>query len=384
MARLFLVTLVMLGACAGEATNGNGDPNCLLPGDCPVGSFDCPCTTGGACDPGLLCSRGTCQLDPEAEGRWEIVDPGVGGPYLGIWGSSGADVWFVADEMLHWHGGGFGATAVPNVSPHALSGVSSNDVWAVGDGSTIARWNGDFWLNETLPDEQVGQLYWNGYVEGVQAVATDDVWLIYPCFDETAERAYFLARWNGSTLDLVRDDTLSGDWFATSGWEPTGVGSIWGSGAHDLWAIRRVDDVENGVHGRDLVHWNGSSWTVESEVYTDERDMSRWYAYVKSGWSLSAQEAWAVGDGGVVLKWNGANWSPVQSWTTDDLNAVWGRSATDIWAVGDSGTVIHWDGSHWIPVESGVTANLYSVWGSGPFDVWVGGSDVLLHYTASE
>jgi len=39
----------------GEGSGGTGGV-----GDCPVGSESCPCTAGGACDPGLTCLSGFC------------------------------------------------------------------------------------------------------------------------------------------------------------------------------------------------------------------------------------------------------------------------------------------------------------------------------------
>jgi hypothetical protein len=39
----------------GDAGDGDGDDS-----GCPIGSEGCPCTGGGACDPGLMCEGGIC------------------------------------------------------------------------------------------------------------------------------------------------------------------------------------------------------------------------------------------------------------------------------------------------------------------------------------
>lgn len=51
------LTFVLVGfvlSCGGSGGGGGGD------GDCPVGSERCPCTGGGACDPGLECLSDVC------------------------------------------------------------------------------------------------------------------------------------------------------------------------------------------------------------------------------------------------------------------------------------------------------------------------------------
>lgn len=42
-------------ACGGAGSGGEGET-------CPVGAYECACTTGGACDPGLVCIEGRCIL----------------------------------------------------------------------------------------------------------------------------------------------------------------------------------------------------------------------------------------------------------------------------------------------------------------------------------
>jgi hypothetical protein len=58
-------------------------------------------------------------------------------------------------------------------------------------------------------------------------------------------------------------------------------------------------------------------------------------------------EAWAVGEGGTIVRWDGAAWtsSPLDSAGT--LYDVHGTpDGPDVWAVGESG-VVHWDGAVW-------------------------------------
>lgn len=64
--------------------------------------------------------------------------------------------------------------------------------------------------------------------------------------------------------------------------------------------------------------------------------------------------AFAVGQGGTILRWNGSNWSPdPQSLklTNATLNAVAFASDGQGWAVGARGTILHYDGTAWSSEE---------------------------------
>ncbi|MBM81648.1 MAG: hypothetical protein CMJ78_13800 [Planctomycetaceae bacterium] len=81
---------------------------------------------------------------------------------------------------------------------------------------------------------------------------------------------------------------------------------------------------------------------------------------------------WIVGANGETLRFNGTGWQQVSSSTSATLRRVWvaNRFGMEIegsldlaWAVGDNGTVMHWDGMDWIAEESGTSADLYAVSG---------------------
>lgn len=62
----------------------------------------------------------------------------------------------------------------------------------------------------------------------------------------------------------------------------------------------------------------------------------------------TAPRAWAVGLGGIIVRWNGTTWMTVtSSFITDELESIWGNGANDVWAVGDSATILRWNGSTW-------------------------------------
>ena len=77
--------------------------------------------------------------------------------------------------------------------------------------------------------------------------------------------------------------------------------------------------------------------------------------------ALSSSDAWAVGNGGKTLHWDGTSWSAVTlPGKGDSLSAVDALSPSDVWAVGDRvgptqvtrTLIVHWDGTAWTRVPS--------------------------------
>lgn len=103
-------------------------------------------------------------------------------------------------------------------------------------------------------------------------------------------------------------------------------------------------------------------------------------------WAASANDVFAVGDSGTILRRVNGTWTQMTSPTTNHLRGVWGLSSSDVWAsgvaVGGVGTVVHFNGTSWSLV-SGPTTNLDSVWASSSTDVWFTGSTVVLRWNGS-
>lgn len=99
-------------------------------------------------------------------------------------------------------------------------------------------------------------------------------------------------------------------------------------------------------------------------------------------WAITAEDVFAVGDSGTILRRNNDAWSLMTSGTTGNLRAVWGSSSSDVWAGGPSGLLLHYDGTAWSAV-SGATADIDSIWGSGASDVWFAGQGTVLHWNGT-
>lgn len=94
-----------------------------------------------------------------------------------------------------------------------------------------------------------------------------------------------------------------------------------------------------GSGGRAL-HVDGRSWGAGG----DRRD--QWLASV---WGSGADNVYAVGGAGAIVRRQGGKWTKEESGTTGSLEAVWGSGPKDVFAVGSGGTALHFDGREWSP-----------------------------------
>lgn len=103
--------------------------------------------------------------------------------------------------------------------------------------------------------------------------------------------------------------------------------------------------------------------------------------------AASAQEMWAVGEGGAAVRWNGTSWASDATAAKlaggATLRGVWGAGATAVWAVGDGGVILRWDGAKWQRELSPTKENLLAISGyagAGGTDVYiVGAKGTVLH-----
>lgn len=87
-------------------------------------------------------------------------------------------------------------------------------------------------------------------------------------------------------------------------------------------------------------------------------------------WAIAANDAWAVGDKGAIVHWDGASWTLAESPTSASLRAVWGTDASHVWAGGD-GVFLMFDGTAWKVIPGPVTASIEFITGAATDDIWV-------------
>lgn len=166
-------------------------------------------------------------------------------------------------------------------------------------------------------------------------------------------------------------DGESGQWCWVSP-NPSGrlLFEIWGPSSDQLWA---------GGEGGVLLRKNGARWKAV--------DSSAIPAAIRSIWGPSIEDFWIAADSGLYHWQRGLITQTSKRW----VGHVWGRAADDVWAVGKT-TIWHRAGESWSAEELADDTDLRSIWGCSahPADqlaneaapVWAVGKDQILERKA--
>jgi hypothetical protein len=219
---------------------------------------------------------------------------------------------------------------------YGLWGVSSDDVFAVGESGVVIHYDGIAWSPMSKPP--------TGHLNGVWGSARDNVFAVG----------------NGGVI-LKYDGAV---WNTMSSGTTTHLSGIWGSAPDDVFAAGN-----NGL----ILNYDGMVWT----------EVASGHPNVAGIWGSASDDVFAVGNGGTIIHWDGTlPWTEVtETGTSEDLYSVWGTSSSDVFAVGNAGTILHFNGVEWTVMNSGTTDDLQGVWGNGPVSVFVVGQvGTILHY----
>jgi hypothetical protein len=297
-------------------------------------------------------------------------------PLNAITAISANNVWAVGQDsgtpqINNWNGSSWSQSSLPNgpcsvfeadCALTGISGDSASDVIAVGQGTIPTssgwvteelayRWNGKAWSQLTVPNS-----FGYGSMEEVQAFSPTDAWAIGTGSSGTSSIAT-AEQWNGSAWTSVTTPIST-----TAGLT---MNAISGSSASDIWAVGTTQT--GGYHNRQftsvIMHYNGSSWSLSTVPDNSGLvDVS----------AVSPNDAWALARDGGVLYWNGSSWTESTNLGLD-YSVIAALSPTDVWAANPA-SLAHYNGTSWTTTSlpSGVNALTgQAVLSSG--DVWFSG-----------
>jgi hypothetical protein len=150
--------------------------------------------------------------------------------------------------------------------------------------------------------------------------------------------------------------------------------SVWGTSSTDVWAVGA--DTRDGK-GPLVIHYDGEAWT---RVETGLTQGDLWWVFGFEGGPI-----YMGGDGGVIVEYDGDQFSVMD--TPGDLTVfgIWGSSPTDMWAVGGASDATGgfawrlnagiWEPEPTVPADVESTAALWKVYGFGADDAWIVGSN---------
>jgi len=301
---------------------------------------------------GSYIDSGTFVLLEHLDGStWSTVPGESPGPksssLAGVTALASNDVWAVGNIGLtrslqqtlveHWNGSSWTAVPSPNMGSSSsfltsISGVSSNDIWAVGYwGSGLRRpfalhWDGVAWTVSPMPRLTDAGLY------SVAAIATDDVWAVGHSGQSILcdpDLQTVTLHWNGINWKVIPSPNVG-----TGGSVLTGVAAL---ANNNVWAVG-FSGCE-GVDSQTLtMKWNGTVWNV-----IPSGNLSGWNTF-NAIVAVPPKTLWAAGghEGQPITElWTGSQWKviPVPPVVSDaELDSLTVTPTQMVWGLGFQGT----------------------------------------------
>ena len=227
---------------------------------------------------------------------------------------------------------------------YSIHGTSGNNIFAVGGGGTLLKYNGSNWSPIETSTSEIFFNVWSPSPDVVYLLSSDQ---------------YIRKYSNGSFSTVYTDPDPTQKFNPIAGFS--------------------ADDIFVGGIGT-ICHYNGTSWS------TMEIDSE---AYIWGLWGIDGNHVYAVDMDGGIHFYDGSSWTKQVTYSGVWFSSIYGTAADDIYATASSGTnrLYHYDGTTWevvsnISLPSG--AGLYAVWGSASNDIYVVGSKgTIFHYDGS-
>lgn len=252
-----------------------------------------------------------------------------------IWGASDTNVWTTGrGAVRQWDGTRWNLRLLGSLS-HGVWGTGAGEVWMVGEQGEIDYFRGGSDGHSMLLHTQD--------LRGIGGTSATDLWAV------------------GKKGTVLRNQGAGG-WRALPAQSARDLRAVWAVSASEVWAAG------DGV----ILRLEGGGWVSRTDGLAPGA-----LPYLSSLWATGPTDVWAAGRAGgrgVVLHWNGSQWSKVHEAATP-LNAVSGRSASDVWVVGDAAVAVQWNGATWTPAPVQTERTLRGVWVSPSGVVWAAGDD---------
>jgi photosystem II stability/assembly factor-like uncharacterized protein len=134
-----------------------------------------------------------------------------------------------------------------------------------------------------------------------------------------------------------------------------------------LWSITMKNPVNGNMEYVDpKITWEGLTGITGYQLQVDtvyewNLDQSGVTSDIIASSIVTDSDMWAVGLGGLVLHFDGTQWSQVDVGSSANFNDVCFIDASNGFIVGDEGTILYFDGSTWTAVDVGSPNNINGV-----------------------
>jgi hypothetical protein len=167
----------------------------------------------------------------------------------------------------------------------------------------------------------------------------------------------------------------------------------------NVWAVGdiAVDSTDSSgayVTPYNAAHWDGSKWTLK-RIWVKYDHNPAFVRSFRTIWYFSDNSI-IIGRGSLYHYKGGVAQLTYDAWTYGSVYHLWAASENEIYGVGDDGVIVRYNGSNWSKMESGTTMDFQDIWGtvdeeSGQVEVWAVGYDlsserhgIILKYDGTE
>ena len=303
-----------------------------------------------------------CSEEPESAAdqvRWRLVFEGLPGALTSVAGTSASDIWFAGTDpgdgsgalVLHYDGSDFTRVDLSNVTLGSqvdlwwVRAFDTNNVFFGGTEGTIIKYDGDEFTRMETPGGGTVFGIWGPHPAKLWAVGGD------PALEANAFIWKLQDGQSWSTVSNLPELDLA-SYF-----------KVWGTSEDSVRVVG-----SDGI----ILNYDGSNWErMDSGVdYTlTTVHASDLGTYVAVG---------GFGDG-LVLEDSGGGWQNVTpSEPPKQLFGVW-LQAEQGYAVGSNGSMLRRNATRWLPEDPGVlvTLDLHAVWIDEVGGVWAVGGDLV-------
>ncbi|OJY16919.1 MAG: hypothetical protein BGO98_12110 [Myxococcales bacterium 68-20] len=311
---------------------------------------------------------------------------------IGVWGDGTGVVWALSSDgdILRWGGSAWMIHHQTGAQGHSIWGSGPTDVWVASGGSIL---HGRGASSASLVFSTVADLPGdpNVPITSIWGTGPDDIWAV-GMLEDWEQWPPFLGRalhFGGAGTGWTSDDEL-----ASMG---LGFRAVWGSPTSGVWIDGLgIDDM--GTFIRLVRRPKGASeWEVTSVPGILDYAIGLHGAALTSDSSVLLSGVTGVPEESINTTWRGTSIDNGATFTWTCANqprwmreafAYWGTGANDAWGVGENGLVSHWNGTTWTQAVLRVTdapvgKTFRAIWGTSNDDLWVVGDGIALHKTTA-
>lgn len=141
----------------------------------------------------------------------------------------------------------------------------------------------------------------------------------------------------------------------------------------DVFALNATNAWATGNNGR-IVRWNGSTWSESEPLGTSSQRFAIWAADVNTVY------VGGISTGNQLHRFNGTSWenllSPTNWFGSGSIRSIWGTAANNVWIAGSLGRIFHWNGTTWTARNAGISATFSPsrIWGTNAANMWAVGA----------